>query len=76
MSTEQLEQRLSNLEQAVNRITEKLDQLLPAAKNPRWWEEAAGKFANDPLYKQAAEYGRQYRESMLPQDEDVVNGHP
>jgi hypothetical protein len=76
MSTEQLEQRLANLEQAVNRIAEKLDQLLPTNKKLPWWEECAGRFANDPLYKQAAEYGRQYRESLRPEDEDVADGHP
>lgn len=67
MSTEQLEQRLSNLEQAVNRISEKLDQLLPTTKK-RSWEDAAGIFANDPLFDEIVEHGRAYRLALGTKD--------
>lgn len=75
MSTEQLEQRLSNLEQAVNRITEKLDQLLPATKK-RSWEDAAGTFANDPLFDELVEAGRAYRRSLGNKDQIDDEDHP
>ena len=67
MSTEQLEQRLSNLEQAVTRIAEKLDQLLPTTKK-RTWEDAAGTFANDPLFDEIVEHGRAYRLALGTKD--------
>lgn len=36
MSIEQLEQRMSNLELAVNRIAEQLDRLAPDEKKRHW----------------------------------------
>ena len=76
MSTEQLEQRLSNLEQAVNRIAEKLDQLLPADKKLPWWEEYAGRFANDPIFDELVEAGRAYRRSLGNKDHIDDEDHP
>lgn len=75
MSTEQLEQRLSNLEQAVTRIAEKLDRLLPTTKK-RSWEEAAGIFANDPIFDEIVEAGRAYRRSLGNKDHLDDEDHP
>lgn len=76
MSIEQLEQRMSNLELAVNRIADQLDLLVPGEKKRQWWEEAAGAFANDPIYAEIVTRGAEYRESLRPKDEggEVTNG--
>ena len=71
MSIEQLEQRMSNLELAVNRIADQLDLLVPGEKKRQWWEEAAGAFANDPIYAEIVTRGAEYRESLRPRSEAV-----
>lgn len=70
MTTEQIEQRLAKLEQKLAKIDKKLDQLIPPDASRPWWEECAGKFANDPIYDEMVKYGREYRESLRPRDEE------
>jgi hypothetical protein len=36
-----------------------------------WWEEILGSFANDPVYDEAMQLGRQYRESLRPHTEST-----
>jgi hypothetical protein len=31
-----------------------------------WWEQIAGTFENAPIYEQAMQLGRQYRQSLRP----------
>ncbi len=63
MSTARTEQRLAALEAEVQRLKRKVD----GNANPLpWWEQIAGRFANDPLYDEAMRLGRKYRESLRP----------
>ena len=57
-----LEARLVALEAEVARLKELIK---PAPEIP-WWEKIYGSFAGDPLYKEAMEAGRKYRESLRP----------
>ena len=74
MTTEQIEQRLAKLEQTVAKIDEKLDQLIPSAAKRPWWKDAVGKFANDPIFDEMVKYGREYRESLRPRDDEGTDG--
>ena len=62
-SSSLLEQRVASLEAEVatlKRKLETLDRTLP------WWEQIAGTFENDPIYEQAMQLGREYRQSLRP----------
>ena len=62
-SLSQLEQRVADLEATVATLQRKLDMLdMP----PPWWEQIAGTFENDPIYEQAMQLGREYRQSLQP----------
>lgn len=34
-----------------------------------WWERVAGRFENDPTFDEIVRLGREYRESLRPEDE-------
>ena len=36
------------------------------AKDPKWYINGAGRFANDPLFEEMVRAGREYRESLRP----------
>jgi hypothetical protein len=40
-----------------------------AAADPLWWERIAGRFENDPTFDEIIRLGREYRESLSPQDQ-------
>lgn len=40
-----------------------------AAQELPWWERIAGRFENDPTYDEIIRLGREYRESLRPEDE-------
>jgi hypothetical protein len=62
-SSSQLEQRVANLEAEVATLKRKLDKL---DRSTPWWEQIAGTFENDPIYEQAMQLGRQYRQALQP----------
>ena len=64
MAVAQIEQRVAALEAEVTRLKQKLEAVTKPA-NP-WWQEIYGTFADDPLYQEAMNAGRAYRESLRP----------
>lgn len=67
MSDTEIEARLIALEAEVAQLKE---QRQTSAATP-WWEEILGSFANDPVYDEAMQLGRQYRESLRSQTEST-----
>jgi hypothetical protein len=61
MSETQIEKRLAALEMEVANLRKKIAPVKEATKP--WWEINAGEFANDPMFEEAMELGRQYRKS-------------
>ncbi len=67
--TAQLEERLTALESEVALLKSRLGenvQPVETTDDLPWWEKIAGRFANDPIYDEAMELGRAYRESLRP----------
>jgi hypothetical protein len=62
-SSSQLEQRVADLEAEVATLKRKLEKL---DRTTPWWEQIAGTFENDPIYDQAMQLGRKYRQSLRP----------
>ena len=73
MTMAQLEQRLLTLEQTVQRLQAQIDR---AASGRRWWVEAAGRFADDPIFEEIVRLGHQYRESLRPKTRKGKRAHP
>jgi oligoendopeptidase F len=63
--------RLSELEAEVSRL--KQEQVAEPKKQRPWWEEIRGTFKNDPAYEEAMRYGREYRESLRPKDNEETD---
>ena len=59
---QKLEKRVAILESDLAQLRKSL---APHKAKP-WWEQIAGKFANDPVYDHAMRLGREYRESLRP----------
>jgi len=64
MAVSKLEMRVAALEAEVARLKRKVE-AAPEPEKP-WWEKIWGTFANDPIYDEAMELGRKYRESLRP----------
>jgi len=62
-SSSPLEQRVADLEAEVATLKRKLDNLDMITP---WWEQIAGTFENDPIYENAMQLGREYRQSLRP----------
>jgi hypothetical protein len=60
MSNTEIETRLASLESELNQL--KAD-IRADVKKP-WWENIVGKFADAPIYDEAMQLGRDYRESL------------
>jgi hypothetical protein len=56
-----LEARVAALEQQVVRLQQ---QQLKGPAGQEWLDDLYGKFANDPVFKQAMNLGRKYRRSL------------
>lgn len=69
MSNTEIETRLANLETELKKLRADIH---GDAKKP-WWENIVGKFADDPIYDEAMQLGREYRES-LRDSEDACTG--
>jgi hypothetical protein len=59
-----LEQRLTALERAVEQIQAQLAH--EPAQQRHWWQDDAGRFADDPVFDEFVRLGREYRESLRP----------
>ena len=60
MTTRELEKRVTLLEAELAEVKKQL----PAKAKPRLEDAAWGVFAGDPIFLEAMELGRQYRESL------------
>jgi len=67
MPTISLEERVTALEAAVAEIKKRLASEKPPMAIP-WWEQRFGAFANSPEYEEMTRLGREYRESLRPQE--------
>ena len=63
MSTGAIEKRVEALEQELARIKGKVERM---ESTKPWWEQIAGTFQDDPIYADAMELGRRYRQSLGP----------
>jgi hypothetical protein len=61
MTLTQIEQRVKVLEQTVAGLAK-----AEPSVNRKWYRTHAGRFANDPIFDQIAELGREYRKSQRP----------
>ena len=68
MATLSLEERVAALEATVVRLSQ--ERLLGAEAKQPWWAEIWGTFKNDSHYEAAMRLGREYRESLLSQEDD------
>ncbi len=59
--SEQLEQRVNRLETEVSSLKNQLNQLTSSTP---WWEKVSGTFANNSVYDEAMQMGKEYRESL------------
>jgi hypothetical protein len=61
MTTQQLEERLAKLEQAMI-VLKVLVEKQEERRSPKpWWEKIAGGFADDPSFDEAERLGREWR---------------
>jgi hypothetical protein len=58
-----LEERVAALETDVERLKRQNGLGEPAGP---WWRRFVGAFENDPLFEEAVQRGREYRESLRP----------
>jgi hypothetical protein len=64
MSAIPLEQRVATLELELARLKAKIE--AKEKTSTPWWRQIADTFANDPLYEEAMQLGRKWRESFRP----------
>ena len=63
MADSNVEARLAALEAEVEQLKGRLNAGAP--KQP-WWETIVGTFKDDPMFEEAMQLGREYRESLRP----------
>lgn len=63
--------RISELEAEVSRLRQERATL--SEKKMPWWEEIRGTFKDDPAYEEAMRYGREYRESLRPKENEETD---
>jgi len=59
-----LEQRIAQLELDVSQLKV---QSVDCSKEP-WWVQIAGRFENDPVFDEIVRLGKEYRESLRPEN--------
>lgn len=67
MAAETLEQRLTTLETRFDTLQRLLEEQITRSpkKEKRGWQAIVGTFADDPLYEEAMQLGREWRESQF-----------
>ena len=64
MTSQQLEERLSSLEQKIVQIKSLIAKSgSPSPNKEKWWHKIAGSAANDPTFDEAEQLGREWRRS-------------
>ena len=64
MTSQQLEERLSSLEQEIVQIKSLIAKSgSPSPIKEKWWHNIAGSAANDPTFDEAEQLGREWRRS-------------
>ena len=63
MTSTALEKRVAALENELAKLRTKVE---TAEHVKPWWEQIAGTFEKDPVYKRAMKIGREYRQSLAP----------
>lgn len=69
MAVMTVEERLATLETEVEQLKARLDTEKPPSAVP-WWEQRFGAFADSPEYEEITRLGKEYRESLRPEDEE------
>jgi hypothetical protein len=69
MLAKELTERVAALEKTVDDLQRQLKSL-GQATGP-WWVDQAGRFANDPVFDEMIELGREYRASLRPRKQKV-----
>jgi hypothetical protein len=65
MTSQQLEDRLSSLEQELGQVKRILQQnLIPPTSVTPWWEKIAGTFPDDDAFRDAEQIGREWRNTQ------------
>ena len=73
MAQSDLETRVANLESEIATLKRKLTEGTPPAKD---WRAIVGTFADDPIFEEAMELGRAYRESQRPKPSSRRKARP
>jgi cell division septum initiation protein DivIVA len=64
MTSQQLEERLSSMEQEIAQLKGMITNSPVSAPKPeKWWHKIAGSAANDPTAEAAEQLGREWRRS-------------
>ncbi len=64
MTSQQIEARLSTLEQELGQVKRLLQQSLPPTTTQPWWESIAGTFPDDDAFRDAEQIGREWRDRI------------
>ena len=64
-ATVRLEERVTVLEQELQKMKAELKAVRKASQQP-WWERLAGRFKNDPLFDELMKAGQAYRRFLTP----------
>ncbi len=64
MKLGEIETRLVKLEKVVSQLKSQASK--SSGKRNRWWVTDAGRFADDPVFDEIVELGREYRKSLGP----------
>jgi hypothetical protein len=68
MSAVSLEERVAAVETELARLKERLEQESQVPVTP-WWKRVVGVYRDDPEFEAAMRLGREYRESLRPEDD-------
>ncbi|MGD0383406.1 MAG: hypothetical protein ABSA77_07800 [Thermoguttaceae bacterium] len=63
MSPTELEKRVAMLEKELTKLKNRVETVGPGKP---WWEQITGTFEKDPVYEQAMNLGRKYRQALSP----------
>jgi hypothetical protein len=64
MTSQQIEERLSSLEQEIVQIKSLMAKSdAPSPKKEKWWHKIAGSATKDPTFDEAEQLGREWRRS-------------